>query len=56
MDIILYSNKVDEYLKYDNVVDYDNHAITELADTLFKKANNEFEGLYFILKEGQHTI
>lgn len=42
MNIVLYSNKIDEYLKHDNVIDYDNEAITELADTLFKKANNEF--------------
>lgn len=43
MGIILYSNKIDEYLNHDDVVDYDNHAITELADTLFKKANDEFD-------------
>lgn len=43
MNIILYSNKIDEYLKHDNVIDYDNEAIIELADTLFKKANNEFD-------------
>ena len=41
MDVVLYSNKMDEYLKHDNVIDYDNEAITELADSLFKKANNE---------------
>ena len=43
MDIILYSNKMDEYLKHDSVIDYDNKAIMELADTLFKKADNEFD-------------
>ena len=43
MNIVLYSNKIDEYLKYDNVIDYDKEAITELADTLFKRANNEFD-------------
>ena len=43
MDIVLYSNKIDEYLKCDDVIDYDNEAITELADTLFKKVNNEFD-------------
>ena len=43
MNIILYSNKIDEYLKYDNVIDYNNEAITELSDTLFQKANNEFD-------------
>lgn len=41
--LTLYSNKIDEYLKRDNVIDYDNRAITKLADTLFKKANNELD-------------
>lgn len=43
MDITLYSNKLDEYLKHDSVIDYDNRAIIELADTLFKKADNEID-------------
>ena len=43
MNIVLYSNKIDEYLKHDNVIDYDNEAVAELADTLFKKANNEID-------------
>ena len=43
MDIVLYSNTMDEYLKHDSVIDYNNEAITELADTLFNKANNELD-------------
>ncbi|MDE6749766.1 MAG: transglutaminase-like domain-containing protein [Lachnospiraceae bacterium] len=43
MNITLYSNKIDEYLKHDNVIDYENEAISELADTLFKKADNELD-------------
>lgn len=43
MDIILYTNNIDEYLKLDNVIDYDNEAIIELADLLFKKADNELD-------------
>ena len=43
MDIALYSNKIDEYLKHNDVIDYENEAITELADTLFKKTNNEID-------------
>lgn len=43
MDIILYSNQLDEYLKHDSVIDYDNKSITELADVLFKKTDNEPE-------------
>ncbi|MCM1287752.1 MAG: transglutaminase-like domain-containing protein [Clostridium sp.] len=43
MDIILYSNKIEEYLKHDNVIDYDNESIIELADKLFKKADGELD-------------
>lgn len=43
MDIILYSNQLDEYLKHDRVIDYDNKSIIELADVLFKKADNELD-------------
>ena len=39
----MYSNHIDEYLKHDNVIDYDNTAITKLADVLFKKANEELD-------------
>ena len=41
--MILYSNKVDEYLKHDNVIDYDNESIIELADRLFQKADDELD-------------
>ena len=43
MNIILYSNNIYEYLKCDNVIDYDNKSIVELADTLFKNANNKLD-------------
>ena len=43
MNIVLYSNKMEEYLKYDRVIDYDNEAIIKLADTLFQKAYNEID-------------
>lgn len=43
MNITLYNNKMEEYLKCDDVVDYKNEAITELADKLFQKTNNEFD-------------
>lgn len=43
MNIVLYTNKMDEYLKHDNVIDYDNEAITELADALLQKSNNELD-------------
>ncbi len=41
MDIILYSNNINEYLKHDNVIDYNNNAVSRLADMLFTKANDE---------------
>lgn len=41
MNIVLYSNKIDEYLKHDNVIDYYNKAVQKLADKLFNTANNE---------------
>ena len=43
MNIIQHSNKIEEYLKEDEVIDYKNEAIVQLADTLFEKANNELE-------------
>lgn len=43
MNIVPYSNKIDEYLKADDVIDYENKSITQLADTLFQNANNEME-------------
>lgn len=47
MELILYSNNTDDYLKSDSIIDYDNKAIIELADMLFKNAKN---GLDFIRK------
>lgn len=43
MNIVPYSNRIDEYLQEDDVVDYSNEAVTQLADALFQKANNELE-------------
>ena len=43
MDIILYSNDPDEYLKHDSVIDYDYKSIIGLADMLFKKADCELD-------------
>ena len=34
---------MDDYLKCDNVIDYDNKIIIELADALFKRADNELD-------------
>ena len=45
MNIILYTNKMDAYLKRDDVIDYDNEAVAELADALYQKADNELDFL-----------
>lgn len=41
MNIVLYSDRIEEYLKCDNVIDYDREAVMELADALFQKAKDE---------------
>ena len=41
MSIFLYSNRIDEYLKYDEIIDYKSEDVMKLADILFQKANNE---------------
>lgn len=43
MDITLYTDNMDEYLKYDSVIDYNNKAIMELADMLLKRADSELD-------------
>lgn len=43
MNTVLYSNRIDKYLKHDTVIDFDNETIAEQADTLFQKANNEID-------------
>lgn len=43
MNIIPYSNEMAEYLTKDDVIDYGNEAIAQLADALFQEANNELE-------------
>ena len=41
--VIPYSDERTEYLAVDDVIDYKNEAIVQLADTLFQKANSELE-------------
>ena len=43
MNVVPYSNEIDKYLKADEVIDYGNKAIMELADKLFEKANTELD-------------
>lgn len=41
MKLIQYSDKIEDYLKCDNVIDFDNKAIAKQADALYKVAPNE---------------
>lgn len=41
MSIKLFTNNLDEYLQEDAVVDYNNVAITQLADSFWQEADNE---------------
>ncbi len=43
MNIILYSNEIEQYLTVDEVIDYKNTAIAQLADSLYQKTNTELE-------------
>lgn len=43
MKIVLYSDKMEDYLKQDDVIDYENEAVRKLADTLYQRAENELE-------------
>lgn len=43
MNVVPYSKELEKYLVADTVIDYESEAITELADTLFQKANSELE-------------
>ena len=43
MDIILYSNVIEDYLKCSNVIDFDNKEIIALVDMLFNKSCNELD-------------
>lgn len=41
MNIVPYSDSIEEYLKCDNGIDYDNETVAELSDALSRKADHE---------------
>ena len=41
MGIELFTNKIDEYLKCDDIIDYKNEAVAALADTLYEGSDGE---------------
>lgn len=43
MNIIPYSNKIDDYLKEDEMIDFTNQSIVQLADKLYENIDNEIE-------------
>lgn len=43
MDLILFTDNIEEYLKEDDVVNYGNENIKWLADTLYQGTSDEVE-------------
>lgn len=43
MNLVLHSNKINDYLKHDDVIDFENEAVSKLADALFQKADGELD-------------
>ena len=43
MKVIPYINKMEKYLEADSIINYENEAIIQLADTLYEKSENELE-------------
>ena len=43
MSVIPSTDSINEYIKEDDVIDYSNEIITQLADSLFQKADNEID-------------
>ena len=39
----LYTNNIDKYLEKDNVINYDDKSITQLAETLYREAGSDIE-------------
>ena len=38
-----YSNNIEEYIKYDDVIDFDNESVKKLSDLLYDKAEDEID-------------
>ena len=59
MKIIPYTNRLSDYLKEDDVIDYSDESITQLADELYKKADSETEyikaAFEFVRDEVSHS-
>lgn len=43
MNIVLYTNKIEEYLKSSDVIDFDKEEIIKLADELYEQSHNELD-------------
>ena len=43
MNIILFTNDIDEYLKEDDIINYRNKKIMQLADELYQGTSDEVE-------------
>lgn len=43
MNITPFTDNISEYLKSDDVIDYNNESITQIADSLYQNAESEIE-------------
>ena len=43
MNLVLHSSTIDDYLKRDDVIDFENEVVSKLADALFQKADGELD-------------
>ena len=48
MKVIPNSSEIDEYLKEDDVIDYNDKEIRALADSLYEKGNSKLESIKII--------
>ena len=59
MKILPYTTSLSDYLKEDDVIDYSDESITQLADELYKKADSETEyikaAFEFVRDEVSHS-
>ena len=59
MKILPYTTSLSDYLKEDDVIDYNDESITQLADELYKKADSETEyikaAFEFVRDEVSHS-
>lgn len=56
MNVVPYTNKIEEYLKADAVINYKCESITQLSDQLFQKAGTELEYIKIVYEYVRDNI